>query len=62
MTTTELNKRLKPIDISSLMKDTTVIHVHDTETNVTYKTNLATLSKAIAFQLVKDGVIPAQGD
>ena len=41
------------------MNDTTIIHVHDTDTNITYKTNIRTLAKAIAKQLIKDGVIPS---
>ena len=41
------------------MRDTTIIHVHDTDTNITYKTNIKTLAKAIAKQLIKDGVIPS---
>ena len=43
------------------MKDTAIIHVHDTDANVSYKTNIKTLAKAIAKQLIKDGVIP-EGD
>lgn len=43
------------------MKDTTIIHVHDTDAHVSYKTNIKTLAKAIAKQLIKDGVIP-EGD
>ena len=58
MTGTELNQALKHVDIGTLMKDTTIIRVHDTDAHVTYKTNIKTLAKAIAKQLVKDGVIP----
>ena len=58
MNGTELNQNLKSIDISTLMKDTTIIRVYDTETHITYKTNVKTLTTALAKQLVKDGVIP----
>ena len=61
MTPSKLNQVLTSIDIDTLMKDTTIIHVHDTDTNITYKTNIRTLAKAIAKQLIKDGVIP-EGD
>ena len=61
MTLSKLNQVLTSIDIDTLMKDTTIIHVHDTDTNITYKTNIRTLAKAIAKQLIKDGVIP-EGD
>ena len=40
------------------MKDTTIIRVYDTDAHVTYKTNIKTLTKAVAKQLIKDGVIP----
>lgn len=59
MTLSKLNQVLTSIDIDILMKDTTIIHVHDTDTNITYKTNIRTLAKAIAKQLVNDGVIPS---
>lgn len=58
MTGTELNWILKPISVDTLMKDTTIIRVHDTDAHITYKTNIKTLAKAVARQLVKDGVIP----
>ena len=61
MTLSKLNQVLTSIDIDTLMKDTTIIHVHDTDTNITYKTNIRTLAKAIAKQLIEDGVIP-EGD
>ena len=59
MTLSKLNQVLTSIDIDTLMKDTTIIHVHDTDTNTTYKTNIRILAKAIAKQLIKDGVIPS---
>lgn len=59
MTGTQINQELKYVDVDILMKDTTIIHVHDTDTNITYKTNIRTLAKAIAKQLIKDGVIPS---
>ena len=59
MTLSKLNQVLTSIDIDTLMKDTIIIHVHDTDTNITYKTNIRTLAKAIAKQLIKDGVIPS---
>lgn len=59
MTPSKLNQVLTSIDIDTLMKDTTIIHVHDTDVNVSYKTNIKTLAKAIAKQLIKDGVIPS---
>ena len=62
MTTTVANTLLKFIDVSTLMKKTSVIWVHDTEAKMTYKTNVKTLAKAIAKQLMEDGVIPTQGD
>ena len=58
MTGTELNWILKYVDVDVLMKDTTIIRVHDTDAHITYKTNIKTLAKAVARQLVKDGVIP----
>lgn len=68
MTSTELNQILKYVDvdtlvknyvdIDTLMKDTTIIRVHDTAAHMTYKTNIKTLAKAVAKQLIKDGVIP----
>lgn len=58
MTVTEANKILKFADVSTLLKESTVIWVDDTEAHKTYKTNLKMLAKAIAMQLVKDGVIP----
>ena len=58
MTGTELNWILKYVDVDVLMKDTTIIRVHDTDAHITYKTNIKTLAIAIAKQLVKDGVIP----
>ena len=61
MTGTQINQELKYVDVDILMKDTTIIHVHDTDVNVSYKTNIKTLAKAIAKQLIKDGVIP-EGD
>lgn len=57
-TDSEINQILKPISIDTLMKDTTIIRVHDTDAHITYKTNIKTLAKAVARQLVKDGVIP----
>ncbi len=57
-TDSEINQILKHIDVDTLMKDTTIIRVHDTDAHVTYKTNIKTLAKAIAKQLIKDGVIP----
>ena len=59
MTLSKLNQVLTSIDIDTLMKDTTIIHVHDTDAHVSYKTNIKTLAKAIAKQLIKDGVIPS---
>ena len=59
MTLSKLNQVLTSIDTDTLMRDTTIIHVHDTDTNITYKTNIKTLAKAIAKQLIKDGVIPS---
>ena len=59
MILSKLNQVLTSIDIDTLMNDTTIIHVHDTDTNITYKTNIRTLAKAIAKQLIKDGVIPS---
>ena len=61
MTGTQINQELKYVDVDILMKDTTIIHVHDTDTNITYKTNIRTLAKAIAKQLIEDVVIP-EGD
>ena len=61
MTLSKLNQVLTSIDIDTLMKDTTIIHVHDTDAHVSYKTNIKTLAKAIAKQLIEDGVIP-EGD
>ena len=58
MTMTEVNQKLKMIDVDTLMKPTSIIHVYDTEAHVTYKTDVKTLAKAIAKQLVQDGVIP----
>lgn len=49
---------MKLIDIDTLMKDTTIIRVHDTNAHMTYKTNIKTLAKAIAKQLIEDGIIP----
>lgn len=43
------------------MKDTTIIRVDDTVAHISYKTNIKTLAKAVAKQLIKDGVIP-EGD
>lgn len=57
-TGSEMNQILKHIDVDTLMKDTTIIRVHDTDAHITYKTNIKTLAKAVARQLVKDGVIP----
>lgn len=57
-TDSEINQILKPISVDTLMKDTTIIRVHDTDAHITYKTNIKTLAKAVARQLVKDGVIP----
>lgn len=59
MTGTELNQILKFIDVDTLMKDTTIIRVHDTDAHKSYKTNIKTLAKAVAKQLIEDGVIPS---
>ena len=61
MTGTQINQELKYVDVDILMKDTTIIHVHDTDAHVSYKTNIKTLAKAIAKQLIEDGVI-TEGD
>lgn len=61
MTGTELNQILKYVDVDTLMKDTTIIRVHDTVAHISYKTNIKTLAKAVAKQLIKDRVIP-EGD
>lgn len=62
MTATDINKILNPIDVSTLLKETSIVWVHDTEANITYKANVKMLAKAIAKQLAEDGVIPIQGD
>ena len=62
MTTIKLNSVLSNVNVETLMKDTTVFQVHDTAKRITYKVNIATLTQAIAKQLIKDGIIPAQGD
>lgn len=48
MTATDMNKMLNPIDVSTLLKETSMVLVHDTETDTTYKANVKTLAKAIA--------------
>lgn len=62
MTVTDVNQKLKLIDIDTLMKPTSVIHVYDSVAHVTYKADVKTLAKAIAKQLVQDGVIPGGDD
>ena len=62
MTATDMNKMLNPIDVNTLLKETSIVWVHDTEADTIYKANVKTLAKAIAKQLAEDGVIPIQGD
>ena len=57
-TGSEINQILKPINVDTLMKDTTIIRVHDTEAHISYKMNIKTLARALAQQFVKDGIIP----
>ena len=62
MTMTEINRILKPIDVDTLMKPTSIIHVHDTEAHVTYKVDMETLAKAVARRLVTDGLLSINDD
>ena len=62
MTMTEINKILKPVDVDTLMKPTSIIHVHDTEAHVTYKVDMETLAKAVARRLVTDGLLALDDD
>lgn len=62
MTAADMNMMLNPIDVSTLLKDTSIVLVYDTEASIIYKANVKMLAKAIAKQLAEDGVIPIQGD
>ena len=62
ITEIEINKSLKPAGVDTLMKPTSVIHVHDTEAHITYKVNVETLAKAVARRLVTDGLLALNDD
>ena len=62
MTTTETNETLRPVDVDTLMKPTSIMHVHDTEAHITYKVNVETLAKAVARRLVTDGLLALNDD
>ena len=62
MTMTEINKALKPANVDTLMKLTSIIHVHDTEAHVTYKADIETLAKAVARRLVTDWLFALNDD
>ena len=60
--TAETNEVIKPIDVNTLMKPTSVIHVHDMETHISYAVNMETLAKAVARRLVTDGLLALNDD
>lgn len=62
MTEIEVNKALKPVDVDTLMKPTSIIHVYDTEANIMYKADIETLTNAVARRLVTDGLLALDDD
>lgn len=62
ITATEAGEAAEFAGVGTLMKDTSVVWVHDAETGVTYKASIRTLADAVARLLVEDGVIPGEDE
>lgn len=62
MTSSEIHKQLKTIDIDTLMSNESIIIVHDTKKHISYKANIDIIAKAVTKKLQRDGLLPIQGD
>ena len=59
---TGVNAMLKPAPQEILLKPTTIVQIHDTETHITYKISVRDLAKAVVRQMIADGELPARED